>query len=197
MNVFIVYCHPSNDSFTFMVKENFIRGLNDAGHKYVISDLYAMNFNETMSESEYLREGYYNLADSIPDDVLEEQGKIQNADVIAFIYPVFWTEAPAKLVGWFQRVWAYGFAYGNEPKMKQLEKALFLITMGGSIADSIRIEQVNAMKTVMLGDRISERAKKSEMIVFDQMTRGYGNDENREQRAQKFLKDAYYTAFNL
>lgn len=32
---------------------------------------------------------------------LIEQEKIQNSDAIVFIYPIFWTEAPAKLVGWF------------------------------------------------------------------------------------------------
>ncbi|MBO4908940.1 MAG: NAD(P)H-dependent oxidoreductase [Lachnospiraceae bacterium] len=54
-----------------------------------------------------------------------EQEKIQNSDAIVFIYPVFWTEAPAKLVGWFDRVWTTGFAYRPDPAMKVLEKALF------------------------------------------------------------------------
>lgn len=35
--------------------------------------------------------------------MLLEQKKIQESDAIVFIYPVFWTEAPAKLVGWFDR----------------------------------------------------------------------------------------------
>ncbi len=30
-----------------------------------------------------------------------EQEKINNADCLIFIYPVFWSEALAKLVGWF------------------------------------------------------------------------------------------------
>ena len=47
----------------------------------------------------------------------------------AFIYPVFWTEAPAKLVGWFDRVWSYGLAYGektmNMLKAYEIGKGLF------------------------------------------------------------------------
>ena len=35
-------------------------------------------------------------------------------------------------------------AYGDSPKMKVLEKALFLITMGGSLNDEIRKEQLEA-----------------------------------------------------
>ena len=53
MKVFIVYCHPSKNSFTYEVKEAFIKGLESAGHSYEISDLYADGFNPVMSEKEY------------------------------------------------------------------------------------------------------------------------------------------------
>lgn len=37
MKVFIVYCHPSQDSFTRKVYESFTRGLDDAGTAYCTS----------------------------------------------------------------------------------------------------------------------------------------------------------------
>lgn len=191
MNVLIVYCHPSKNSFTYQVKEAFVKGLKAAGHSYKISDLYTMNFNPVMSEEEYNREAFYREQNPIGEDVHAEHKKINSADVIAFIYPDFWTASPAMLEGWFQRVWTYGFAYGDLPKMKVLEKALFLITMGGSLKDEIRKTQVEAMRTVMVGDRIRNRAKAYEMYVFDEMTRGYGNDANREERIERFTKEAY------
>ena len=186
-NILIVYCHPSNNSFTFSVKEEFVRGLTEAGHSYEISDLYEMNFDPVISENEYLREAFYDEGKSVPEEIIAEQKKINEADDIVFIYPVFWTEAPAALTGWFQRVWTYGFAYGDAPTMKKLDKALFLVIMGGSLMDSIRVQQVEAMRTVMIGDRINARAKSSEMIVFDEMTRGYENEENRLDRGSEFL----------
>lgn len=197
MKVLVIYCHPSRESFTEKVKEAFLSGLSDAGHSYEISDLYEMGFNPELSESEYRREAFYDTEFSVPLDVIEEQKKINNADIIAFIYPVFWTECPALLTGWFQRVWTYGFAYGSNRTMKILDKALFLVTMGGSMKDSVRIEQVEAMKTVMIGDLIHDRAKSSEMIVFDEMTRGYGNDENRNERIKRFTKQAYQIGLTL
>jgi len=213
MKVLIVYCHPSNNSFTYRLKEEFISGLVAAGHQYEVSDLYRMNFNETLSENEYLREGFYDDRLTIPEDVLAEQKKINEADMITFIYPVFWTEAPAKLVGWIQRVFTFGFAYGDAPTMKQLNKALFLVCMGGNLSDSIRQEQLKAMETVMLGDRICNRAKEKEMIVFDQMTREYGKEEirkvgkketreagkqgKREDNIAIFLKKAYEIGYGL
>ena len=71
------------------------------------------------------------------------------------------------------------------------------MTMGGSMSDTVRQEQINAMKTVMVGDRIHNRAKSSEMIVFDEMTRGYGNDENRNERIRKFTEQAYHIGLTL
>lgn len=197
MNVLIVYCHPSHNSFTACIKESFIKGLEDAGHTYQISDLYADGFNPVMSENEYLREAFYDLDAPVPLDVLKEQEKINGSDVIAFIYPDFWTASPAMLEGWFQRVWTYGYTYGEKPTMKSLDKAIFLITMGGSLDDEIRKIQLEAMKTVMVGDRIRNRAKKCEVYAFDQMTRGYGNDKNRVDRIEKFSLQAYEIAKKL
>lgn len=194
MNVLVVYCHPSSDSFTCRVKESFLRGLSQAGHSFEVADLYAMGFETDFSQEEYNREAFYREDLDVPEDVCEQQEKINNADAIAFIYPVFWTEAPAKLVGWFQRVWTYGFAYGNR-RMKLLEKALFLVTMGGSLKDEIRREQVEAMKTVMIGDRMADRVKNSEMIVFDEMSREYLSPDEREKRIELFLGQAYDAGF--
>ena len=51
MNVLVVYCHPSKNSFTHTVKESFIQGLKAAGHTYEVSDLYAEGFHPVMSET--------------------------------------------------------------------------------------------------------------------------------------------------
>ena len=150
-----------------------------------------------MSEEEYIREGFYRLEAPLATDVLNEQSKINSADMVVFIYPDFWTSSPAMLEGWVQRVWTYGFAYGNEPTMKLLDKVMFLITMGGSLQDDIRVQQLEAMKTVMVGDRIRNRAKECEVYAFDEMTRGYGNDKNREERTIKFSQKAYDLAKGL
>ena len=56
MKVFVVYCHPSEDSFTRHVRDAFIKGVVDSGHDYELSDLYKMNFQADMTEKEYLRD---------------------------------------------------------------------------------------------------------------------------------------------
>jgi len=170
LNVFIVYAHPSEDSFTRHVRDSFIKGLKAVGHSYVLSDLYKMGFNSDMSEAEYLRESNYREELPLPDDIIAEQNKVNSSDAIVFIYPVFWTEAPAKLVGWFNRVWTYGFAYGNR-RMKQLEKGLIICIAGHSMQHLKEYGHYDSMKTVMLGDRMFDRVKEKEFIVLDSTTK--------------------------
>ena len=188
MKVLIVYAHPSGDSFTRHALDSFKSGLEAAGHTYILSDLYAMGFETDMSEAEYIREAHYRGGEPVPADVMAEQDKINQSDAIAFIYPVFWTEAPAKLVGWFDRVWTYGFAYGART-MKQLEKGLVICVTGHALKDLEAYGHLNSMKTVMLGDRLFDRVKSKDMIVLDDMSRL--DMEARQRNWEAHLKTAY------
>jgi NAD(P)H dehydrogenase (quinone) len=194
MKVFIVYAHPCDDSFTRQAKDHFIAGLADAGHEYIVSDLYRMNFVTDMSEAEYLREANYRAGETVPEDVKAEQEKINQSDAIAFIYPVFWTEAPAKLVGWFDRVWTYGFAYG-ERTMKQLDKGLVLCVAGHSVENLTGYGHLESMKTVMLGDRLHDRVKQKDFIVLGGMARQ--DAALRERNRHKNLETSYRVGRNF
>ncbi|MDR0476251.1 MAG: NAD(P)H-dependent oxidoreductase [Treponema sp.] len=194
MKVFIVYCHPSEDSLTCHIRDSFIEGLLSRGHSYILSDLYRMNFKADMSEAEYLREAYYRKDLPVPGDVLAEQEKINASDAIAFIYPVFWSEAPAKLVGWFDRVWTFGFAYGDGRTMKQLEKALVLVSAGNTNEYFERTGILEAMKKVILEDRLFDRVKQKEIIIFDAASR---EKNDRNLNMEKHLKRAFDTGAAL
>ena len=187
MRVFIVYCHPSEDSFTKNMCDAFIRGITDSGNEYIISDLYKMGFQTDMTEEEYLRDANYRDTPEVADDVLDEQNKINSSDAIVFIYPVFWTEAPAKLVGWFDRVWTYGFAYG-EKTMKELDKAVILCSAGNPIERLKESGLLDSMKKVMLGDRLFGRAKQTGFVVFDNTSR---ENELREKNWDMNIQKAY------
>ena len=187
MKIFIVYCHPSQDSFTKNMCDAFIKGIIDSGNEYIMSDLYKMNFNPVITEQEYIRDANYRNFPEVASDVLEEQEKINSADAIAFIYPVFWTEAPAMLVGWFDRVWSYGFAYGNKT-MKLLDKAIILCSAGNPIERLEQFGLLDSMKKVMLGDRLYDRAKQLEFVVFDNTSR---ENELRTKNWETNLQKAY------
>ncbi len=77
------------------------------------------------------------LAEHLPEDVRAQQALVAEADGLIFVAPVFWMGFPAILKGWFERVFAYGFAYtltrvgwqgdleGRVPMLSQ-EKALII-----------------------------------------------------------------------
>ncbi len=188
MRVLVVYCHPSRSSFTHEVKERFCGGLRDAGHEIVMSDLYGMDFRTDMSEEEFLRETYYRSDLPLPEDVIAEQKKIESCDGIAFIYPVFWTEAPAKLVGWFDRVWTAGYAYAD-CNMKILDKALFIAAAGKTLQSLDETGNRTAMETVMLGDRINQRAKEKRMVFLDGIS--HYDEELLQRMKPQHLDTAY------
>ncbi len=204
MHAHIVYCHPSENSLTAEIRDAFFRGLKDSGKSYTISDLYKMSFKTDMSEAEYLRDAFYSLEPPLAPDVLREQELINAADAIVFIYPVFWTEAPAKLVGWFDRVWSYGFAYGQEEAaklpcgitpMKKLSKALFIACSGNTAANLREQGRLQAMENVMLGDRIYDRAEHKAFVLMDGTERN--NPALRERMRARHLERAYSLGFEL
>ena len=49
MRVHLVYCHPSETSFTAAVRDRALVGLHAAGHDVRVSDLYADGFVPELS----------------------------------------------------------------------------------------------------------------------------------------------------
>jgi NAD(P)H dehydrogenase (quinone) len=86
------------------------------------------------------------IREHAPKDAREQWAKVDAADGLAFIAPVFWLHFPAILKGWFERVFAYGSAYelthegweghasGRVPLMHH-QKALVISTTLFSEAD--------------------------------------------------------------
>ena len=135
MHVYVIFAHPSKRSFSASVLDAFTRGLDDAGHTYEITDLYETGFQSEMAEEQYLRETSGNADLPVPRDVEMEQAKIDRADGLAFIYPLWWSDCPAKLKGWFDRVLTCGYAYfydqeGARGTRLSIEKALVLCSAG-------------------------------------------------------------------
>ena len=72
--------------------------------------------------------------------------------------------------------------------MKTLEKGLILCSAGNPLE---RLEQtgiLDGMKKVMLADRLADRVKQAEFIVFENTSR---ENELREKNWEKYLSFAY------
>ena len=169
MNILIVYSHPSKKSYTFQILEHLKSQIAKQNWNLEISDLYAMNFESDMSEEEYEREGFAKTELPISNDVLDEHAKIEKADCIIFLYPLWWSDCPAKLKGWFDRVYSVGYAYGqNETSqsMKTIPFGIVICTAGHPNAFLEEIEMAQSMETIMLEDRLGKRFENKEMLIL-------------------------------
>jgi len=169
MNILIIYCHPSKQSYTHQILQQLKNEFLQRNCSIEISDLYAMDFQSDMSESEYNREGFSKIDLPISKDVLEEHQKINRADCVIFLYPVWWSDCPAKLKGWFDRVFSVGFAYKQTdyfPKMKKVKYGIALCTAGYSNDYLKEINIAQSMETVMLDDRFGNRFENKQMTIL-------------------------------
>jgi NAD(P)H dehydrogenase (quinone) len=155
--VHVVYAHPSPGSFTREVLDSFLSGLSS----YTLSDLYEMDFPAVMSAAEYAR----TAGDPVPADVAAEQHRLEAADVWAFVYPVWWADCPAILKGWFDRVWTVGWAY-KPMGLRPARRAIVLCTAGYRVEELQVRGHYQAMRAVMIDDRIGARAESSEFVVL-------------------------------
>lgn len=124
MNVLIVFAHPDGKSLNGALKDMTVRILEQNGHKVEVSDLYKKKFKAIADQDDflvlknpnrfnYISEQYHALKNNtFAADIVEEQRLVTWADLIIFQYPMWWTDAPAILKGWFDRVFSYSFAYG-------------------------------------------------------------------------------------
>jgi len=171
MKIQIIYCHPSRKSYTYEILQQLKSSLEKENLAFEISDLYLINFQTDMNAAEYEREGFAKTGLAIPNDVKEEHQKIEQADCIIFVYPVWWSDCPAKLKGWFDRVYSVGYAYGNDTskaneKMKVLKYGLVICTAGHPNEFLKEIGIAESMRNVMLDDRLGKRFEKKEMIIL-------------------------------
>jgi NAD(P)H dehydrogenase (quinone) len=131
MNVLVVYAHPNPDSLNASLRDAAIEALEARGATVEVSDLYGMNFNPVAQLSDV---SVPKLDSVVPDDLRKEREKVAKADYLIFQFPMWWTSMPAILKGWFDRVFAAGFAYGpgvyNHGLLKG-KKAMLSITTGG------------------------------------------------------------------
>lgn len=150
LNVLFVYCHPEPASFTHALLEAAKAAVTAEGAVFEVSDLYAEGFNpvagrhdfETCADPDrfhYQTEQAHAAAhDGYSDDLRREQARVGRADMLVFLFPLWWGGTPAMLKGWFDRVLSYGFAYVDgarfETGLFKGRSSLMCVSTGGTAA---------------------------------------------------------------
>jgi NAD(P)H dehydrogenase (quinone) len=106
----IIVAHPNAQSFNMSVAARYRESVEKLGHATVTRDLYRLNFQPALHDSEIPRPAGF-----APEaDIVAERALIADAQVFAFVYPLWFNVPPAILVGYIQRVFGMGFGYGPQ-----------------------------------------------------------------------------------
>ncbi|MFJ3046828.1 NAD(P)H-dependent oxidoreductase [Herbaspirillum chlorophenolicum] len=135
MHALIVVSHPLQDSLTHTVAQRLAQGIVDSGplDSVEIADLAAEGFDPRFTQTDIeLHLGKSAAA----GDVAAEHARLDRADALVLVYPVYWWSFPALLKGWIDRVFTRGWAYDEnadgklEKKLSRL--AVHQIAIGGA-----------------------------------------------------------------
>ena len=170
MHALIVVAHPDRDSFTHAVARAVTKEIRSP-HTFEIADLIAEGFDPRYGEADL---ALFRNQSAPPADVLAEQKRIDRADALVLVYPVYWWSFPGVLKGWIDRVFTSGWAYGETPEGKINKKLgrlqVHLLGIGGAnLRTYARRGYYAAMRTQIdegIFDYVGAAVKTSELILL-------------------------------
>ncbi|UXN64293.1 NAD(P)H-dependent oxidoreductase [Phyllobacterium sp. A18/5-2] len=151
MHALIVVAHPDPKSLSHAIAAHVAEGisLSAPDNTFEIADLVAEAFDPRFTAADL---AVHRRLAPPPADVAAEQARIDRADALVLIFPVYWWSMPALLKGWIDRVFANGWAFDFRPDAKLVKKLrhlrVHLVGIGGSDAGAYaRHGYASAMKT--------------------------------------------------
>ena len=134
MNCLVVLAHPLENSLCHYLSEEMVNHMVSKGYKVTVKDLYKENFNPVLTKAE--RASYYEKqfdSSQLTDDI----DQLREAETLVLMFPTWWFSFPAILKGWFDRVWAPGYAYNHAsdlgaitPCLEKLKTVNVVTTLG-------------------------------------------------------------------
>jgi len=151
MHALIVVAHPDPASLTHAVAAQIAEGIaaSNPQDSFEIADLAAEGFDPRFSQTDVA----LHLKEAAPSlDVAAEHARIDRADALVLVYPVYWWSFPGLLKGWIDRVFTQGWAYEEDADgtlVKKLHRLpIHLIGLGGASQRTyVRHGYSDAMKT--------------------------------------------------
>jgi NAD(P)H dehydrogenase (quinone) len=172
VHTLIVVAHPNPKSLSHSVAAHVAEGvsLSGPGDSFEIADLAAEAFDPRFTAADIA----VHLKEAPPTaDILAEQARIDRADALVLVYPVYWWSMPGQLKGWIDRVFTNGWAYdytvetGLAKKLRHLR--VHLIAIGGAdMRTYARHGYFGAMKTQIdhgIFDYCGARVMTSELLL--------------------------------
>lgn len=133
----VVVAHPDPDSYCAALAGAAVRGLERAGRRVEVLDLYRMGFEPAMTAEE--RRAYMGPEPVCDDQVRRCIDLVKAAHTLVVVYPTWWFGMPAVLKGWFERVMVPGVGFVLDPEtnkthpgLRSLRRIVGVTTSGSS-----------------------------------------------------------------
>lgn len=149
MHALVVVAHPDPASLSHAVAKALADGVSGAGHSVEIADLAKEGFDPRFSLNDL---AVHRREIAQPADIAAEQARVDRADALVLVYPIYWWSMPALMKGWIDRVFANGWAYEELEDMKTVKKLehlpVHLVALAGAdMRTFARHGYYGAMKT--------------------------------------------------
>jgi NAD(P)H dehydrogenase (quinone) len=139
MHALIIVAHHDPRSLTHSLARKIADGITQANptDTFEIADLAAEGFDPRFSFADH---AVHHREALPPADVLAEQARIDRAEALVLVYPIYWWSMPALLKGWIDRVFSNGWAFDfslDKPFIQKLQHLrVHLVGVAGADADS-------------------------------------------------------------
>ncbi|SDA16512.1 NAD(P)H-dependent oxidoreductase [Sphingomonas sp. NFR15] len=97
----VILCHPDDNSFNASVARAYCDAVEKHGHRAILRDLYAMNFNPVLRREERPGPAFRRFP-----DVTDELAILADAVAFVLVYPIWFGTPPAMMKGYVERVLA-------------------------------------------------------------------------------------------
>jgi len=108
VDTLIVTAHPDPESLTSTIARRIAAAVGSVE----VADLAAEGFDPRFSAAD---RHSYRVAGDFPEDVAREQRRLDGAEHLVLVFPVYWWSMPALLKGWIDRVFVNGWAFSIDP----------------------------------------------------------------------------------
>ncbi len=152
MDTLIVYCHPYPNSFGHAELEAVVSRLEREGRTYEVIDLYEEGFNPVLTREEL---AVYFKGEALDPMVTRHQELLLKAKHLVMIFPIWWSDVPAMLKGWIDKVmlvnstWSINNQGKLIGKLSNIEDLLVLTTSAAPTEDTIE-ECGNAIRACLI-----------------------------------------------
>ena len=131
MKVAIVFNHPYKQSFCNALLQSVLTGLHRAGHETDLLHLDDDGFNPVMTAADLKG---FTLGAPVDPQVIAYRQRLEQADHLILIFPIWWELMPAMTKGFIDKVIYPGVAYdydksGRWPKMVKRWRRLRGVTL--------------------------------------------------------------------